>query len=623
MKLRQLWPSAAISGIGLLVWICMLTLSRAFGESAEAVYQDVPAQASNVVVAATPPVAVETQTNTPDTNAPLAVETQTNSMATSAAPTVEPQQTQPTNAIANPAPVAATPAVTPSATAPAPTQITSRQSGEKTLYSFQADGLELRSALASFARANSLNIVPDNDVTGTVTLEIRDLPLNEMMRALLEASDCIWSSEGGLIRVHNTETRTFYVDYLRLSRKGVGQSSAVLNSGTTGGSSGGGTSGGGGGGGGGNGGGGNGGGGGGSTSWGGSSINLTADNPIDFWKELKEELGFVLTEKGKGSLSINMTAGILQVTDRPSALKRVENYLKGVETSIHRQVDLEARVYSVTLSDQFQFGIDWVHVAKAYGGSLGFGGATLPVANGGSQLADSALGGLNRTVGSTTPGDNLSTIVFKNFNTEAAINALQLQGTVEVISKPRVRTLNNQTAMIKVGEDVPFFNSSTTFLPGSTFQGSIPLQQTVVSTITVGTILSLTPQISEDNWVSLDISPVLTSLKAVVLGGIGSGSSSGSTSATAPDLDTKQASTIVRVHDGNTIVIGGLIQTQKSKNLKKIPLLGDIPWIGRVLFTGTFEAKQKNELVIFVTPHIIQADEPSIQVDESSPVKRF
>jgi type II secretory pathway component GspD/PulD (secretin) len=118
---------------------------------------------------------------------------------------------------------------------------------------------------------------------------------------------------------------------------------------------------------------------------------------------------------------------------------------------------------------------------------------------------------------------------------------------------------------------------------------------------------------------------VLTSLKSVVVSGSassGSGSS-GSVSATAPDLDTKQASTIVRVHDGNTIVIGGLIQTQKSKNLKKIPLLSDIPWLGRVLFTGTFELKQKNELVIFVTPHIIQADEPSIQVDESNPVKRF
>src|ERR1019366_377948 len=115
-----------------------------------------------------------------------------------------------------------------------------------------------------------------------------------------------------------------------------------------------------------------------------------------------------------------------------------------------------------------------------YGGSLGFGGSTLPVANGGAQIADSALGGLNRIgiVGSSTVGDNLQTLVFKNFNTEAAVNALQLQGTVEVISKPRIRTLNNQTAMIKVGEDVPFFNTTTTVQPNGASASTI-LQQTV------------------------------------------------------------------------------------------------------------------------------------------------
>ena len=81
--------------------------------------------------------------------------------------------------------------------------------------------------------------------------------------------------------------------------------------------------------------------------------------------------------------------------------------------------------------------------------------------------------------------------------------------------------------------------------------------------------------------------------------------SSGTSGATAPDLDTKQASTLVRVKDGNTVVLGGLIQTQKAKNDTKIPLLGDIPLIGK-LFTGTFRFTQKTELVIFVTPHIVR-----------------
>src|ERR1019366_7217304 len=140
-----------------------------------------------------------------------------------------------------------------------------------------------------FARNNGLNIVPDNDVLGTVTLDLRDLPLQQVMRALLEAADCSWHEEGGLIRVRNTETRTFAVDYLRLSRKGIGQSSALMASGSSGGGQGGE--------GGGGGGGGQGGGAGGSqgaTGFGSSSVNLTADNPIDFWKELKAELASML-----------------------------------------------------------------------------------------------------------------------------------------------------------------------------------------------------------------------------------------------------------------------------------------------------------------------------------------
>ena len=503
---------------------------------------------------------------------------------------------------------------------PPPVEI---QAKNKTVYSFQATDLDLRAALAAFAKANNLNIVPDNDVTGTVTLDVRDLPLDQMMRALLEASDCSWQEQGGLIRVHATETRIFNIDYLRLSRSGIGRNSATLGSGTMGGM-GGGIGGGMGGGAGAMGAGGLGGGAAGGAgaatagsvfSMASSSVDVVADNTTDFWRELVDELKFMLTTSGQSSLSINKTAGIIQVTDRPSALRRVEAYLSSVRTSVHRQVDIEARLYDVTLNKQFQFGIDWVHIAQAYGGTLGFGGATLPVANGGAQLLDSSIGGINRfgvvgTSASTAAGGNLSSLVFQNFNTQAAINALEEQGTVQVISTPRLRTLNNQTALIKVGEEVPFFNSSTSFLPG--LNGQTALQQSIVTSITVGTILSITPQISADDWVSLDISPVLTSLKGIVIQPSGGGTNSSSTvtaggagGTTAPDLDTKQASTIVRVRDGTTVVIGGLIQTQTAKNETKVPFLGDIPLLGK-LFTGTFNYDQKKELVIFVTPHIIK-----------------
>jgi MSHA type pilus biogenesis protein MshL len=525
--------------------------------------------------------------------------------APAALPAQPPSMSAPQPAPERPLQAAAPPSTQPPAAAlqPAPGGLSAGDAAKgKTLYTFHAADLELQAALAVFARANNLNIVPDNDVAGRVTLDVRGLPLEQMMRALLEANDCAWLEEGGLMRVCNTQTRIFNVNYLRLSRKGIGQSSATLGSGSAmggGGGGGGGAS-----------------GGQGSSAFGSasSSITVTADNPVDFWKELVEEMGTMLTPAGKASLSVNKTAGIIQVTDRPSALKRVENYLKGVGRSIHRQIEIEARLYDVTLNDQFQFGIDWVHLAEAYGGSLGFGGATLPVANGGGQFADSALGGINRygivgSSASTSPGGNPATLAFQNFNTAAAVNAMQQQGTVEVISTPHIRTLNNQTALIKVGEEVPFFNTTTTLLPGTTAGTTTVQQNTVVSSITIGTILSITPQVSEDDWISLDISPVLTRLNQVVTLA-GTGGASGGSGATAPDLDTKQESTLVRVRDGTTVVIGGLIQTQTARNDTKIPLLGDIPYLGK-LFTGTFRFKQKKELVIFVTPHIVQDGESS------------
>ncbi|MCC6233095.1 MAG: secretin N-terminal domain-containing protein [Verrucomicrobiales bacterium] len=434
------------------------------------------------------------------------------------------------------------------------------QVGGKALYSFRALDVELKTALAMFARANDLNIVPDRDVTGQITLDVRDLPLAKVMQALLESYDYVWEHEDGLIRVRAKETKEFWIDYLRLNRKGVGTSSATLASGMSGGKGGG--------------------GGGGGAAQGGSAVNLTANNTVDFWTELREELGKMLTPDGRESLAINMTAGVIQITDRPSALKRVRKYVDSLSNSVARQVEIRARIFDVTLRDQFQFGIDWEHAAQAFGGVATTGGSTIvasPV--GGAMVRDSAL-----------------SFLFENSDTSVILKALQEQGEVNVVSQPRIRVVNNQTAMIKVGTETPFFTSRTTFIPGSSSGTTTSLQEEEVSTITVGTILSITPQISSNEWVTLDIAPVLTSLVETVI--------SPSETTTAPVLDIKQASTLVRCKNGTTIVIGGLMQDEKGTTLRKVPLVGDIPLLGH-LFRGRHDYKSKRELVISITPAIV------------------
>ena len=472
---------------------------------------------------------------------------------------------------------------------------------DKKLYSFQAENLEMKSALALFARGNRLNIVPDQDVIGQVTLDVFDLPLEKFMQALLEGHDLAWSDDGELIRVRSIETRMYSIDYLRLNRKGMSTSSATLSSSSTGGA--GGQSGGGGGasggGGGGAGGGGAGGAGGAGGTVGGSSINLTQDNPVDFWKEMKEEIAQLLTPAGKASLAINMTAGVINITDRPSALKRVENYLGQVSGTVHRQVDIEAKLYDVMLNDNFAFGIDWAKVVDT-------------ASSGVLRSVGLPYGGLPGTTPSITPGGDFKlrpaslVMVFTNKNAAVALTALQEQGNVSVISQPRLRTLNNQTAMIKVGTDTPFFSQNVYYQPYYVGGGGVnnpsssadnTIVQSTYTTITIGTILSLTPQISTNGSISMDISPVITTLVGT--------ETSNDKNTTAPILDIKQVSTLVSVNDGDTIIIGGLIQSKTAKSVRKIPVLGDLPLVGK-LFTGKFDAKKKTELVIFLTPSIVR-----------------
>src|SRR6266571_2349356 len=112
----------------------------------------------------------------------------------------------------------------------APKAAMGKTAGDKRLFEFQADNLELRLALATFARANNLNIVPDLDATGVVTLNVHDLSLERMMQAMLEANDLTWSEEQGLIRVRTVQSRNFVVDYLRLVRSGDGSSTVQLSS---------------------------------------------------------------------------------------------------------------------------------------------------------------------------------------------------------------------------------------------------------------------------------------------------------------------------------------------------------------------------------------------------------
>lgn len=461
-----------------------------------------------------------------------------------------------------------------------------------TLFSFRAEGVPIKQALVLFARANNLNIVPDLDIEGEVTVDFRDLPLDLAMQALLDANGYYFVDEGRLLRVRNIETRIFQIDYIKTTRSGQGSNAVQISSG--GGASGG-----------------SGGGGGGSSGGGseGSTMTVTNTSTNNFWGDLAEQLKTMVSSNG--SYTLNGLAGTVLVRDSHRNIEMIAGYLTSVTDSVVRQIDLEVEIYEVALNNSYQLGINWQHISSTLDSSFGtIPGTGLPASLINGELGRPTFpllpssGGLivQTPVYGTTPGAAALRIEHQRGNFSAVLDALKQQGELKVVSKPRLRTLNNQPAVVRVGQDIPVFLRQVTQSPGTP---PVITETETIQTITVGTVLSITPQISSNGLISLDITPAVSRLVRMET------SASGNTN--APVIDIRQASSIVRVRDGVTIVMGGLVQDNSTTTRRKIPILGDIPLLGKA-FTGKYETSERTELVFFLTPRIIHdaANEQSI-----------
>jgi MSHA biogenesis protein MshL len=424
-------------------------------------------------------------------------------------------------------------------TFPSSSSITSsEEEDDEPLYSFKTSNIPLTMALKLFAATYDLNIIPDEDISGSVDVAFTDLPFKSAMETLLDVFGYYWEWEENIIRVKKMETRTFVVDYIRLERGGSGNSQAKVSSGSSGGGQAG-------------------------------EVKLSQKDTIDFWKELESQLKIMLSANGK--MVINRLSGIVQVEDLHTHVVKIQDFLNATSESMHRQVVIEAKILEVTLSSDNNLGINWHKI------DLGTSAAMAT-----SSMITNPIGGLQ-------PKITTMSFAYRNDDIDYLVNALKEQGKIKVVSQPRILTLNNQPAMIKVGTDQSFFTQTVTVNEGvSTVTDDL-------QTVTVGVVLSITPQISADGWIMLDVTPIITRLVGTVTSPRGS---------TAPVLDVKQSSSLVRLRDGELVVIGGLIQEQKSKTERKVPILGDLPIIG-TLFQGSYDSTNTRELVVLLSPRIV------------------
>ena len=448
---------------------------------------------------------------------------------------------------------------------PIQTQLALRQTNMKTAkakpkkpekrYSFQASNVPLKQALAMFSRANNVSIITQPKLKGMVNVNFKNLTFKQAMNVILDSVNLYWEQRHGIVYVKDVHTRTFEVNYIRMARGGTSTSQAQVTSSGSGGEVG--------------------------------LISVSNQDQVKFWAEIETQLKSLLSKTGR--VVVNRLSGTIQVTDHHKHVQEVENFIQSVQGALHRQVEIEARIVEVSLGDDKNLGIDWTRIASSSLLNLNTSVQTAltTAATGTLPVITATLGGQNNNA-----TNQVSTV----------INALSEQGSVRMLSQPRLLILNNQSAMIKVGTDQPFFSQTTT--PGT--GGSAATVTEDVRVVTIGLVLAVTTQISADGWIMLDASPIITRLVGTATSPLGS---------TAPILDIKQASTLVRVRDGETVVIGGLIQDETSENERKVPLLGDIPGLG-ALFTSSYKHKQRTELVIFLTPKIKQ-DTQTVHIAEN------
>jgi len=433
------------------------------------------------------------------------------------------------------------------------------------LYSFSLREADVKDILRAIGRQTDYNIVIEPDVKGTTTVDLKQVTLAKALEYLLEPLNYTFKMEDRTIYVSKPkiETKIFHLNYIALKK--IGKSKVYATPGTIGGSTsttGSTTT---------------------STSTTGSQVTVESETESDLWKSLEENIKGILSKEGK--YVVNKQVMMVYVTDYPRQLKGIEMFLKAAEGVIHRQVMIEAKIVEVYLNEESRQGVNWSLLGASIGG-LNF-------------KASQVL--MNTSVTQSATGPIAGTPLFRMFVghgnldiNNTFIDLLQVYGRVEVISSPEIATLNNQRAIIKVTRQDVYFDETQTSTSG--------VGNTVTYTpkfIDVGLTLDVTPQIDDKGTIVMSIHPIVSEKTTTVASPSGN---------EVPVLDIREADTIVRSREGETIIIGGLIKNRKATSDTGIKGLMNIPIIGQI-FKLNEDAGTKTELVVFLTPKIIYDQE--------------
>ncbi|XLZ71712.1 pilus (MSHA type) biogenesis protein MshL [Massilia sp. SR12] len=477
----------------------------------------------------------------------------------------------------------------------------------------------------SLVAGTRYNMLVHPEVTGNITAKLRDVTLTEALDAVRELYGYDYRIEGTrvYIRPLTIQTRMFQVNYLTAQRLGTSNlrvsSTSVSdiannnnngnnnnnnnnnqNNGNNNDNQG--------------------------NSGNGNGRMRDASNVLtrtesDFWKELKLSLEALVGGKDGGrSVVISPQSGVIVVRAMPDELRSIDRYLRATQLSVERQVILEAKILEVELNSGFQSGINWAAFGsgnnhRISGGMVqpGTGLAGLP-RNGGRDVVVPPIGntveGLVAATGSTLVhaaegAGSLFGLAFQTSNFAALLSFLESQGTVHVLSSPRITATNNQKAVLKIGTDEFFVTGvSTTTTTNSSGNGTVSPNVTLQPFFS-GVVLDVTPQIDEQGNILMHVHPSVSQVSTVNKG-VNLGSA-GNLNLPLASSTTSEFDSMVRGQNGKVVAIGGLMRQATTSDRSGVPGVGGLPVIGN-LFSNRQEVMQKRELVVLIKPTIVESD---------------
>jgi len=342
-------------------------------------------------------------------------------------------------------------------------------------------------------------------------------------------------------------------------------------------------------------------GGGGNSGGGDNKANSKIENKSinEFWATLTENIGGILDQEikpgsgskagGSNNIIVNRESGIIAIRATGKKHKLVKRFIDQVVGSAQRQVLIEATIAEVQLSDNYQAGIDWSLISETSGGVVTKGGV--------QDLIGGNLG--------AAPVFQLATSGSISGNPlNITLKALETFGDVKVLSSPKVMTLNNQTAILKVVDNEVYFNIDVNVVPGSVTSNSLTTVDTTVQTVPVGIVMAVTPFIDAGDTVTLNIRPTISRIISYV-DDPNPLLAEADVESRIPVIQVREIETMLKVDDSETAIIGGLMQDQINKENTGVPFLSSIPLLG-ALFSYTEEKYVKSELVIFIRPVVIE-----------------